>query len=398
MDEPGSEVVEEQVDEGAEEGEEEAFDDIEEEIPEVGAELSDDEVLDALFAEVDDDTKEEDVEEEEPGADDKEEKEKEESSPLDDLANLMLDDEKEEKEEVDPFENITDEAIQKQMWLVPDYASWMKAAKDDGEEVSPDFAALVAKGGISPSYLGERGISSIDGIVGLLESLEERVDPNAVMLPDPNDAEAVREFDATHRDIPQTPEDYDENIFVGTAIETDKEAQMIARLDGAQYRFDNSQLAGVLEILEREQGMAEEESNESYAEYRKEQDGRIAEDYGEDAREVITNVNRVLKQHGRQFAEKFFDSKALKSKEFVDFVTSLVESGANEGDIKFEDVKLRLQTVSDAKLNQVTAQLKAKVNDADENAHKSAKHKKAARVLNARWLAIHNERSRRGLA
>ena len=387
---------------------EEVQEEVVEETPEeigIGDEPSDEEVLDEIFEDVDaeDGIEDEDLEDEpladEPiEGDDAFEEEEEDRAPILELGELVAAEGEEEEEEQEVFaDDVTDETIANQMWMVDTYADWLKLGKEQENEVSDRFAAMVARNEVNPEYLAERNIFSMSDLMAYTEGIEEKTSPDAVLYPMDDDEEGILNFDAEYRDIPKTPDEYDERVFQNSLIEDDKEAQNEMRLRGTEARLSNAQMAMVLDWFGEEKEIADQKHDADLKDHIKEQEKKMVSLYGTDLREVIKNVNKLLFAHGKEFAAAHGESKAVKSVEFLNLMTSLLESGDVDNKIKFDDVKLRLQTISETKLLAMKEQVNKdpRFNDAKKTGTKA--ERRAYRVISKRWSAILDEMTRRDM-
>ena len=397
MPEVEGEQTEDQVEQ---EGQEEQT---EEPVSSLGDEPSEEEELEELFNEADETAEDEDEEDATnpdvpiAGDDDyEEEEEEEEARPIELLAESFDDEEEEEEEGLIP-EGTLDKEIQDQMWLVKDYADWMQAGEAAGVPVETSFAAMVAKSETDPQFLADRGIYSIDQYNELVEDLESKTSPDAVVLPDSDDKDAILDFDFEHRDIPRVPDEYRQEVFKGTHLEDDIEGQVEARLVGMDLGLSNTQLSGVLERLELERDIAEEENQLKLKEFVQAQEELMVEEYGDDLMETIKNVNKVLRDYGRPFADKFKGDKALKSKEFVDMMQNIIEAGLDKKRIDLTDVRLKLTGISSKKLTEYESKIQGDLDEAERKKDRSPKDKKRFDVLYNRFTAVHHEMGRRNL-
>ena len=334
-----------------EEEEEEADEQVEEEGEGAGGEETEDteeeeddeettlEDLDALLELNEDDLEEGD--DEEVTEDDLETKDDEEEDPQNILEEFDEDEEEEEAEEFDAeaFENKSREEQDKQIFLElkdeETWADWCDRAEELHGDEAMDFAVMCAREGLEPKDLAEKGIYSLGDMREKIENLEKDLDPEAILLRDPNDPEAVAEFKENYLGIPSDREGYSEALFKDTIYEGDAEGQkriideaLEKSLSRNQVRYDAvKETEAVAELQRREEKEARE--------YQRENVETLKKVFGDNLRPVMKGLLNVIKtnSNGKAFYEEFKNSDAVNSAHFYRFIFDLINPAMSTKDL-----------------------------------------------------------------
>lgn len=301
--------------------------------PEDNAELSEDEELDKILA--GEDTEEEADEEE--GADEEEEEEEVEGSILDDVE---LDEDEEDLGLPEGFDEMSPEEQDQEIFLALEddstWDEWRKSAEEVHGEVDRTFAVDMLKAGYEPTYLSEKGIYSLGDFKEFISHLEGKLDPKAIVLADPENEEMVAEFLEEHIGIPQKIEGYDKNVLKGTIYENDEKLSQALLERAHAASWTNGQLAEAAAYgtaVEKE--LAAREKRELNF-FNKEQKAKLNEVYGENSKLITKDVLTALKTTpaGKEFLEKYGDSKAVKSADFIGALYNILNYKMSDRNLK----------------------------------------------------------------
>ena len=367
----------------------------------------DDDVLDDGVWEDDIDEDEEDEEEymegEELDEDDEteeDEEDEEERSMLDDLLeedpNAEPEDDEEELE-YDPEEDpeITDEMIADAAWKDSSWAEYMEQADADGVQPNDKFVALMARGRISPEFLTERGLYNMRDFQDYITSMEEKTNPDAVLVPREDDLEGWEYFD---KEILGVPDEYDSDIFDQTFMEGNDEKIKAISDEMHEGRFSNAQAMIFTNMVQREREEFLRAAEEEEIAYKKQTTAFLKETFGSDYDDVRKDAVTFIKKYSPDIFKNHKGSKLLNSPEIVMLAYNAMNDVATPETVKFKDSHIKLSTISDDKLDKIYKDLlNHKYSDNDFQNHENSRIRNQAKKVAARLNAVDKERVRRGL-
>ena len=283
--------------------------------------------------------------------------------------------EDDEDDAEDELDGVSDEDIANTAVAVKEWADFIKAAEDHGETVSPAFLATLVRQEQDPAWMAERNIYSFAAMTSYAEGLEERVDPEAILIP--KDEVARKAFEHEHLNVPEEPDDYVEAVFKDTFLDGEKERQDSIKSWAHGKRLSQEQLASVVDYIEQERNDYFDKSKEELREYSQKQRADIKTDYGRNAKYSRQVVKALLDKHGVDFMKEFGDSEALMSKSFHDMLFNIAEGGIgiSADDIRRppEQNKRDVTTYDDGRLAKLFNDLRFRPELNGDNAQSSKK-------------------------
>jgi len=218
----------------SEEVETEGKEEVEGGVKEETLDYEDDEDIERLFDDIldgDDDTDKEDKKEDnkeddddkedEDESDDEEEDDKEIDDEIGDILK-ELDDEEIEKaiRETPKFDaEASDEEIADTMYQTADHQEYLRSAREAGVKLDDRFLALTARHNIDPDFLNKHELYSLEDFQNKIETMEERLDPEAIYFPKNGTKEELADFYEKNEGIPRDIEGYNSSIFEDTVYE-----------------------------------------------------------------------------------------------------------------------------------------------------------------------------------
>lgn len=357
--------VEFETEEEQEEGqEEESTEETEEEDDTPSHEIDADDIFAEMDAELDDDEKLEVKEEEEESEEvteeeldkalEEEPEEEEEENPKLSLLEIMDKEAKIDEEEEPEFsDDVTDDDIVTAMHMTPTYKAWMDSAKEEGVEISDRMKSLAAREGVDPKKLGKHGVYSLNDALDKLDTISEKVDEDAVYAPKEDDVEGNKQFLHERYGMALEKEDFVDAVFKGTYLE-DADEKTIDDLKewGLEGGYSPAQLNHIVQKFESAQEEMHKEIQAEEEVFIRDQIEQLKNMYGEDFNDIYRTSKKELMTKGREFFEKYQDSKALHSKEFWVFLNNMVNSGMKLGQYKFDQVTKSLREAPLEKLEE----------------------------------------------
>ena len=242
-----------------------------------------------------------------------------------------IDDEEEGEEDEDIFEekNLDDDSLYVALTSVKTYNEWIKLAEDQGNEIDMGFARQVVQHDISPSMLAENSIYNFSDLMSHLETLQEAVGEDALLVPKQDDEEAWKVFNKEVNNIPDNPDGYPAELFSGTFLEENEEGQNLLRQEFASIGASVNVAQGLINILDNERRGVDEAGKTEFLSYRKEQDEILQDEYGEDYKNHLRENKRFLDAFpsGKELLNLFGKTKYFASSAWFNFLTEIRESG-----------------------------------------------------------------------
>lgn len=383
---PSEEEVDEFISEHEELDSDLYDDDIDDDLDEED-DLTDEEAIDDLEQDEEDDT-DEDIDD------------KEESRLLDELLehdpNAINPDDEEEEEEIP--DDITDEMIANAMYTDPDYARYLEQAENDGVDIKDNFAALLARNRINPEFVMERGLYSLADFQTLITSLEEKSDPNAIMVPREDDEEGWKTFERDVLNVPEGPEGFKDDIFDHTFLKDSEEEKNNIREFFHNIRLSEEQAYSVTDFLNSEREAFLRQGEEEDMNYKKDNIQELKDTFEDDFDAVKKQTNTFLHKYGKGLLKEFKGSKVLYSKELTMMIYNAMNDIATPETVSFKGHHMNLSIISDEKLDTVYEKLlEHKYADESYLKHRNPDIRKLAKKVALRLRAVDSERERRGL-
>jgi len=391
------EEVDDEEEEGDDEEEEVDDEDEDEDDPLIKNSVWDDDIDDEN-EETDPEDDDEDIDDEDPTDEDLEDEE--ERSVLDDLLgqdpNAEEDDDEEEVDEEDP--EITDEMIADAAIMESSWQDYIDQAEEDGMDVNDKFVAMMARGRVEPEFLSERGIYNIRDMRSYIDGLEEKVSPDAVLVPRENDLEGWENFDRNILGVPESSDGYSSDIWDKTFLEGNQEKVSMFNEEMHEGRFSNAQAMIVSNMLQRERDEFLRDAEEQEMEYKQSNLERVKETFGSNYGEVKKSVNEFLNKFGTEFKREFRGSKVINSEKFFMMIYDAMNDIEADTTVKFKDTYSKITAISDEKLDKLYNDLlEHKYADEKFQQHKNPGIRKTARSVAKRINTVDKERVRRGL-
>lgn len=401
-------VEEEEYEEGEESGEEDEYESEEEDEEEVEAEPEEDidpEVKKFLDAKLDDEMEDDDYHDEtDDDPDDLDEdqldddyEEDESNKVFDDLVDIANGDDEEPEEtiEVEADGTPTLQQIATSMRGTERYSEWFEQAREDGEQISDEFAGLVARARMGAKVLSENSLYNMEDMVTHINALHERIDPNAVLVPDQEDVEGWRELIG----YPEDTDGYSSEIFEGTFLEDRSREDMKDLLDGAlEHQFIPEQMSFLVGILDNEREAFLEEREEEEREYRLSNRMSLESFFGEEYEPIMKDVNKFFAKYGREFVDEFKGTKTMGSAALVKMIYNAMNDVSTPSKVSFNAFSKSLNSLTDAQILDLEAKtLQDKYYDKNYANSKDPRLRKAHRLAKARVRAVQTNIDQRGL-
>lgn len=366
-------------------------DDFEEEEDDLDSELE-------AYLEQEDEEDEEDEEDDDAlkDADEFYEEEEEEEEEEEGLDLISYDEEEEEEEEEVDLDDQEDSEIVSAAYLAEDFDAFFTLARENNITVDERFVANMAREGVDPNYMAEKGIFSFADWVNHADHLEETNNPDRIIIPDGDDPEEHAEFNERVFGIPREIEGYPEDLFDGTFLEESPEAVDKVLTYSKNEMLSREQARGFVGFLQEEKELHEEEMEHQERLYIREQGEQLDEIYGEGLDDQIKIVKRVLRNHGEEFAKEYGGDKVLKSASFFKMMSSMIDAGTKITDISIRDFTRTLQTVGTEKLEALLNKIANDPRYDDKHANSKGSSLKTYKRLGRQYNAIHAELEKRG--
>lgn len=299
---------------------------------------NDDNLLDGLhsedeldeFMDIDNDIETEDV------SDDPLENEELDDDDIEDL----IDDDEEEDDDRDLLDgHVDDEPIilddidsDTEVFLEmnehPSYRQWLDAAKDElGRPVDEKFAVDIAKNGISASFLMGRGIYDLKGFEEHIVSVEDKVRPDALYIPEDIESEEYAQVMEEHFQIPTSIDGYTDDLFEDTSFAEDDEKKTYLKQFADDIGLKTFQLEVLAKEFDRQKEINQTESKAALAAYRREQAAMLKETYGENFEYNRQQANKLLRTPaGTRLLREFEGEKFLSSGNFLELLLEKIDN------------------------------------------------------------------------
>ena len=319
----------------------------------------------------------------------------------------MLGDEPEDDEPSEPVDDggpPSDELVAAAMYKSDRHGDWFAQAKEDGVNIDDRFAAMIGRTKMGMDTLTENSIYSMEDLLTYVSSIEERVDPEAVLVPAEDDEEGWANFEKEVLGVPESPDQYPEELFEGTFFE-DAEAEKLDSLRSEVHKrgFMEGQLEFMVDYMnnERESHLEEQENNER--DYRAANKNALDEYFGDQLGDVTKDVNRFLHKYGAEFLKEFrqggYKGKpVLSSASFVKMLYNSMNDISSPTKIGFSNYINSLERISDEKILQLEDKLENNKYIDDKYSKSSDKKlRRAHKLAHAKLRAVVSEIDKRGL-
>lgn len=306
--------------------------------------------------------------------------------------------EDEEEEEVTEEDlNIDDRAIADAMWKDPDYSKYMEQAEDDGVEMKDDFAAMMARNRIDAGFLMERSIYTAADFKTHIQSLEEKVDPEAVILPREDDEEGWQNLETTYLGVPESEEGYEDDIFHQTYMEGNEEEIADARQMAHGARLNAEQAEIVINWNNAKHEAFVRDMEQDQIDYKKSSQETLKATFGNEYKEIMKDVSSIGHKYGGEWFKEFKNTKAANSANLVMMLYNAMNDISNADGVSFKGNNLKLSTISDERLDKIYDDLlEHKYSDETYQGDSDKRIAKIAKKVALRINAVDAERRRRG--
>ena len=307
------------------------------------------------------------------------------------------------------FEDMSKEEQDNEIFLALEddksWDAWRGSAKEVHGEVDRSFAVDALKADMTPEFLSERGLYSLKDFTEYIKSTEAKIDPKALILADPDDEEQVSNFLDEHIGIPKDKDGYDKEIFIGTKYEGNEALQDYFLTKAVSRSFTQEQALGAIRDEEAIAKELEVREARELDEFKDGEKKHLAKVYGTSANAISKDVFKALRStpQGKIFIDKYRDSKALMSHEFVGAIFNLLNYKgegrslghfANPAD-KLTQREEKVSKLSDEKLLQWEQKLdKVELIRADVSGLTPKERAQQKRLIDLRKV-VHNEKLRR---
>lgn len=330
---------------------------------------------------------------------DKVEDDDEQKNLLDDLLEQDKENNKEDEPETSEDDTVTDDMIVAAMATTKDWGQYLSNAREEGIQVNERFVADAARAGLSPDFLGERGISDIGSMTAYLIEMEKRADPEAVLVPAKDDEENWEAFETDVLGIPKESADYDDDIFDQTWLSEkgmeDEQGRVREWLH--KMKVDQNQAYMVVDQMQKDRELHQEQQAADLKSYRIAQEGELKEEFGDDYREIMKDVAGFLSKHGGEFIKEFKGTAPFYSRALAKMIYNAMNDLESPETVNFSRFSKGLTGYSDQKLKATfDALVKSKFVDEKYATHPSKKVRQEYKKYVVRLRSIEKELERRG--
>ena len=217
----------------------------------------------------------------------------------------------EELEEEENLDNVPEDEIYTAAMDVKSFADYRDAAIESGIELDPSFVTMLAKEGVDPSFLAEREVYDIKDFVDIIGQAEDRLDPEAVYVPEDLQSEEGKEFMAKHMNVPESPDDYSDDLFENTFLSESPEFRDNLKEFGARFGLNPDQLRAVADQYDFDRQEMINEKRETHQAVLEETKHEMETQFRDDAKYILSDIHKIMKSHGSEFYNKYKNSDAL---------------------------------------------------------------------------------------
>lgn len=318
---------------------------------------------------------------------------------LPDLLDAAEEAEESEEEEISG-EEITDDMITAAMATEGSWQKWYDEAESAGVDINDNFAALLGRNRLDPSFFIKRSIHSISDLVNLTKELEEKVDPETIVVPREDDEEGWETFKKDVLRIPTKAEEYPEEVFRHSFLDGDEFEEERGEFLNTfvENGLTAEQAEAVVDIMNTEREAFMQSKEEEARQYRENQQELMEGYFGEDYQDVLKDVKGFLNKYGQDFKKEFRGQNALNSASLAKLIYDAMNDIATPNKLSYASAARSLKGLSDDRLLDLEMKIaENKYYDAKNANSSNPKVRKQHQKLQRMFAGVAREITRRGI-